>query len=166
MRFQLHYQPSGSAARDRTRIGFTFADGPPRARVFTASAFNQKFTIPAGATDHEVQATYTFEQPSRLLGFAPHMHLRGKAFRYELVLPNGHVQRVLDIAGYDFNWQLRYQLREPIAVAPGTVLRATACYDNSAANPANPDPTRPVSFGQQTRDEMMIGYFDWFSTAE
>jgi hypothetical protein len=96
-----------------------------------------------------------------LLNFFPHMHVRGKAFRMELVMPDGTVRRLLEVPRYDFNWQLAYVLKTPIDVPAGTIVRATAWYDNSPGNPANPDPTATVKFGEQSWDEMMIGYFDW-----
>jgi hypothetical protein len=94
------------------------------------------------------------------------MHLRGKAFRYDLILPDGTTRTVLDIPRFDFNWQLRYTLREPLDVPAGAILRATGWFDNSADNPANPNPDRAVPFGEQTSDEMMIGYFEWYRAGE
>jgi len=107
---------------------------------------------------------------AKLLAFMPHLHVRGKAFRYELELPvaNGaeQPQILLDIPRYDFNWQLRYMLREPIEVPRGSVLRAIAWYDNSANNPANPDPKKTVRWGPQTHEEMMLGYLEYYLVNE
>lgn len=159
--FQLHYVATGVPAVDRTRLGIVFAKEPPRHEVQTASAFNDEFTIPAGAPNHEVEGSYEFPDHGELLWFGPHMHLRGKAFRYELVSPAGARTVLLDVPRFGFNWQLGYELARPIRVDPGTRLVATGWFDNSAANPANPDPTRTVPFGMRTTDEMMIGYFNW-----
>jgi hypothetical protein len=109
-----------------------------------------------------VTATHYFRNPVRLLSFNPHSHVRGKAYRYELQYPDGRTETVLDVPRYDFNWQLEYYLRDPIDVPAGTRLKVTAWYDNSAKNPANPDPTATVHFGDQTWDEMMIGYFSGY----
>jgi thiol-disulfide isomerase/thioredoxin len=163
--FQIHYQPDGTATTDRPRIAFRFARRPPAREVRTQGVFDVRFRIPPGAANHEVRASYAFDEPGRVLAFMPHTHLRGKAFRYELVRPGGKPEVVLDVPNYDFNWQLSYRLREPLVVEKGARLVATAWYDNSAANPANPDPTKTVRFGEQTTDEMMIGYFDWIADA-
>ena len=157
--FQIHYTPDGTAVQDRPKIGFVFADEPPKHEVLTLAAANTRFRIPPGADHHEVAAAYRFKGATRLLSFNPHSHLRGKAFRYELEYPDGRKQTVLDVPRYDYNWQLEYHLRDPIDVPPGAVLRVTAWYDNSDKNPGNPDPTKWVRFGEQTSDEMMIGYF-------
>lgn len=161
LKFQLHYTPNGVEAVDRTEIGFIFDDGPPEHEVETASAFNTRFVIPPGAKDYRVDAEYTFREPGRLLTLFPHTHVRGKAFRYTLELPDGTEEVLLDLPRYDFNWQLSYHFAKPREVPAGATLHATAWYDNSADNPANPDPTVEVRFGEQTFDEMMIGYFDW-----
>ena len=162
LKFQIHYTPNGEATRDRTRIGFVFADAPPRREVETAAATTVRFEIPPGAPSHEVAASYRFEEDGVLLSFFPHMHLRGKAFRYELVAPDGETTTLLDVPRYDFNWQLHYRFRDPLEISAGSVIRATGWFDNSADNPANPDPSRTVGFGEQSFDEMMIGYFDWY----
>jgi mono/diheme cytochrome c family protein len=156
--FQIHYTPNGEAVEDRPRMGVIFAEKPER-EVATRAAFDNKFRIPPGASDHEIVGEYTFREAQRIFSFSPHSHLRGKAFKYELIDSAGKARTVLDIPKYDFNWQLVYELRRPIDVAAGTRLRVTARYDNSEKNPANPDPTKWVTFGEQTSDEMMIGYF-------
>ena len=157
--FQIHYTPNGKATKDRPKIGLVFSKKPPKHEYLTDSAFNHRFRIPPGAPNYEVTATHDFRKPVRLLGFMPHTHVRGKAFRYELFYPDGRSEVVLDVPRYDFNWQLEYQLRNPIDVPAGAKLKATAWYDNSPGNPANPDPTKTVKFGDQTWEEMMIGYF-------
>jgi mono/diheme cytochrome c family protein len=159
--FQLHYTANGVATADQAKIGFIFADEPPREQIETASAFNVLFTIPPGARDYEVSGDHRFRQDGKVLSFMPHTHVRGVAFRYELVRVDGSSEIVLDLPDYDFDWQLDYILAEPIEVKAGDVMRATAWFDNSADNPANPDPEAAVRFGEQTWEEMMIGYFDW-----
>ncbi len=160
LKFQVHYTPNGQPATDQTRLGIVFADEPPLRAVETGAAFDTRFEIPPGAANYAVTGTYAFEKDTVVTSFFPHMHLRAKAFRYELIYPDGSAETILDIPRYDFNWQLHYKLREPKLVPKGTVLRSTGWFDNSADNPANPDPTASVRFGEQTFEEMMIGYFD------
>ncbi|HEX8911555.1 MAG TPA: redoxin family protein [Humisphaera sp.] len=155
---QIHYTPNGKAVTDRPRIGFRFAAGPPKHEMLTVSAHTERFKIAPGDPNAEVTADYPFRAPARIYSFNPHSHVRGKAWRYELLFPDGRKQTVLDVPRYDFNWQLEYRLAEPIDVPAGAVLRATAWYDNSKDNPGNPDPTATVRFGEQTDQEMMIGY--------
>lgn len=161
LKFQMHYTPNGRAVDDVSSIGFVFADGPPAVEVETASAFNVRFRIPPHAARHEVVGEFRFPEDGEIQRFFPHTHVRGVAFRYELVQPNGSTRTLLDIPRYNFNWQLTYDAASPIPVPAGSILRATAWYDNSANNPANPDPAQEVRFGEQTWDEMMLGYFDW-----
>jgi hypothetical protein len=161
LKFQLHYNPNGKPAVDQSRIAFVFADEPPRREIQTGSINNRRFAIPPGAQNYEVVAERTFKETGTLLTLFPHTHVRGRAFRYVLVQPDGSEEILLDIPRYDFNWQLNYDFAKPRVVQAGSTLRAMAWYDNSADNPANPDPTAEVRFGEQTFEEMMIGYFDW-----
>jgi hypothetical protein len=88
------------------------------------------------------------------------MHLRGKSFRYSARYPDGKKEILLDVPRYDFNWQNTYELAEPKPLPKGTEIRCEATFDNSPNNAANPDPTKTVRFGEQTDEEMMIGFFD------
>jgi hypothetical protein len=97
-----------------------------------------------------------------VMGFMPHMHVRGAAFRYEVTYPDGKAETLLDIPRYDFNWQLRYEYKSPKLIPQGSTMKITAVFDNSAGNKANPDPTKHVKWGSQTVDEMMIGYVEYF----
>jgi hypothetical protein len=159
--FELHYTPNGRAARDRSQVGFIFAERPPERDVRTTAVFTTEFEIPPHTADHEVVAERKFEEGGEILSFLPHMHLRGKAFRYELQRVDGSTEVLLDVPRYDFNWQLWYEVRRPVRIEPGDVLRGRARYDNSADNPANPDPTVAVSYGEQSFEEMMFGFFEW-----
>ncbi len=164
LRFQIHYTPNGTATTDRPRLAFKFADRAPAHELVSQGVHEERFAIPPGVAAHPVKADWTFPKRGKLTGFFPHMHLRGSAFRYELVRTDGTRETVLDVPRYDFNWQLFYRLREPIDVAKGDRIVATGVFDNSADNPANPDPTETVRFGEQTWEEMMIGYIDWYPT--
>ena len=165
LRFQLHYTTNGTAATDRTELGLIFAKEKPAREVRTTAVSTVRFRIPPGAANHRVSSTYMLPLDATLLGFTPHMHLRGKSYRYDLLLPDGTRKLLLDVPRYDFNWQLHYALRQPLRVPAGSRIKGTAHYDNSADNPANPDPTATVGHGEQTWDEMMIGYIDWVPAA-
>jgi mono/diheme cytochrome c family protein/thiol-disulfide isomerase/thioredoxin len=164
--FQIHYTPNGKATSDQMKIGLVFSDAPPKHLVRTAAVANIRLRIPPGAANHRETGQLRVPADAKILAFMPHMHVRGKAYRYELELPGQPKRTVLDIPKYDFNWQLRYELREPLEVPRGAVLHGTAWYDNSADNPANPDPTKTVRWGQQTVDEMMLGYIEYYIEGE
>ena len=166
LRFQIHYTTNGVAAVDRTRLALRFAPGKPRYEMRSMGVYNVGVRIPPGAANHRQRANRMIPVRGRIYSFTPHMHVRGKAFRYEAALPGGERKLLLDIPRYDFNWQLSYLLREPLDVPGGTRIHATAWYDNSADNPANPDPTKLVRWGEQTWDEMLIGYLDWHPLLE
>jgi len=158
--FEVHYTPVGKIHIDRSSVGLIFAKGPVEYQARTRGIANSRFEIPPGAPNHEVKAEWTVEQDARLLSFMPHMHLRGKDFRYEALFPDGRRETLLSVPAYDFGWQSYYRLAEPLALPKGTRILCTAHFDNSASNPANPDPKAPVRWGDQTREEMMIGYVD------
>ena len=107
-------------------------------------------------------ASRRLERDTVLSAFSPHMHLRGAAFQLELELPDGSREMLLDVPRYDFEWQTMYTLMQPRLVPAGSRLHATGTFDNSADNPANPDPDATVRFGEQTTDEMMVAYFEWW----
>jgi hypothetical protein len=121
-----------------------------------------KLRIPPGEPNHEVYATSPpFPPDATLLSFSPHMHVRGKSYQYDLETPDGKKETLLEIPAYDFNWQTTYALAKPRPIPAGSRLVCTATYDNSAANLNNPDPTKTVTWGDQTWDEMMIGYYHY-----
>ena len=160
LRFQMHYTPNGTATEDQTRIGLVFAKEPPKHEVRVYGIANSRINIPAGASNHPETKTLTIPADVEVLAFLPHMHLRGKAARYELETSTGTTQ-LLDIPNYDFNWQLLYRYADPLTLKKGDTLRFTAWYDNSDGNPANPDSTKAVRWGPQTYDEMMLGYVEY-----
>ena len=160
--FQMHYTPMGKQMEDQTKMAFQFADQAPTHEVQTKGVAEVRFQIPPRAGNHPVSATHTFTEDTNMLSMFPHMHLRGKAFRYKLTYPDGREEMLLDIPRYDFNWQLSYKFAEPLRIPKGSKLHVTGWFDNSAENPANPAPDSYVRFGEQTWEEMMIGYFDWY----
>jgi mono/diheme cytochrome c family protein len=159
--FQIHYTTNGEAADDQTEIGFIWAKKKPEHEVVTQSATNRRLRIPAGDADHPEEAAFTVPQDVKILSLLPHMHVRGKAFKYVAVSPEGKEEVLLDVPRYDFNWQTCYRLKEPKLVKKGTTIRAFARFDNSKGNPANPDPSKDVHWGEQTWEEMLVGFIDY-----
>ncbi len=157
--WQLHYTPTGKAETDRSQLGIKFASRPPQYEHRTATALNTRFAIPPGTSNHRVQSQYTFPADAWMTSLTPHMHLRGKSFIYEARYPNGQRETLLSVPRYDFNWQTTYILDAPKPMPAGTQIKCTAHYDNSTSNPFNPDPGSRVTWGDQTWDEMMIGWF-------
>ena len=161
---QIHHQSNGKQVKDRPRVGLQFLHTPPKKVINTLAATNIDLLIPAGKANHLETANYQFKENGEIVGLYPHMHLRGSAFKYELIQPNGLKETLLDIPSYDPNWQQYYQFQEPIIIKKGTTLVVSGWFDNSKNNLNNPDPTTDVKFGLRTQDEMMIGYFDWVAT--
>jgi peroxiredoxin/mono/diheme cytochrome c family protein len=160
---QLHYTPNGKPQEDTSSVGFLFCDEKDvKQRVESGWAVNFAFAIPPGAKDYKITSKHVFDEERLLLSVTPHMHMRGKSFTYEARYPDGRREMLLNVPRWDFNWQLDYVFTEPKRMPKGTVLHCEAHYDNSADSPTNPDPTKWVRFGEQTWDEMMIG---WFTTA-
>jgi peroxiredoxin/mono/diheme cytochrome c family protein len=158
--FQMHYTPNGTPQKDRSYCGFKFADPAQVKNVArSTSVSSMLFKIPPGDPDYSVAAETKFESDALLANMTPHMHTRGKAFRYEATYPDGNKEILLDVPAYDFNWQTTYYLREPKRIPKGTTLVCTAHWDNSENNLSNPDPTKAVTWGDQTFEEMMIGFY-------
>jgi len=161
--FQMHYTTNGTADDDQTSIGILFAKTPPKQRVITLQLNNHALIIPPGADDFRVEVQGTLPNDATLLSFFPHMHLRGKRFEYDILHGDAHDEANVEVllrVNYHFHWQLSYRLAEPRLLKAGTRLRAVAWYDNSKNNPHNPDPEKTVTWGDQTSDEMMVGFFD------
>jgi hypothetical protein len=157
--FQMHYTTDGKAASDQSSIGLVFAKRPPKQRVITLQLNDHALLIPPGADNFRAEVEGTLPNEATLLSFFPHMHLRGKRFEYDIVHDDGSLETLLRV-NYHFHWQLSYKLAEPRELKAGTKLRAVAWYDNSKNNPHNPDPNKMVKWGDQTSDEMMVGFFD------
>jgi mono/diheme cytochrome c family protein len=165
--FQMHYTTNGHAAADQSSIGLIFSKRVPGNRVLTLQLTNDHFVIPPGAPDYRVEARGTLPNDALLLSFFPHMHVRGKRFEYNLIRkesnasgrPGFEIEPLLRV-NYHFHWQMSYRLAQPLSLKAGTELQAVAWYDNSKENPHNPDPDAAVRWGEQTYDEMMVGFFD------
>ncbi|MFO0965684.1 MAG: redoxin domain-containing protein [Gemmataceae bacterium] len=159
--FQLHYTPNGKAQRDRSSIGLIFAKEPPKRKIETQPVFNFLFRIPPGADNHEVESSFTFSKDGYVYGLMPHMHLRGKDFTIRAIYPDKREETLLFVPRFNFNWQGVYRPAEPLKMPKGTKLHCVAHFDNSKGNPLNPDPSVAVTWGDQTWQEMMIGWVDF-----
>ena len=155
-----HYHPIGEATRDASKIGLYFGKGDLKKEIQTIPVTNTGLRIPPGAAHHAENAHYLFDKDMQILALSPHMHVRGKAMSYELTYPDGTKEMLLDVPKYDYNWQWLYYPTEPIDVPAGSRLDVTAVWDNSADNPANPDPTKEIIYRGDTFSEMFNGFIE------
>jgi len=160
-RFEIHYTPNGKPAQDQMMLGLRFASRPPAHVVEIAGVANVALQIPPGVSFHPIGAAFQMPDDARLISLTPHMHVRGKAMRFEVIAPDGQIRTLLDLPRYDFNWQIPTQYAEPPFVKKGSLIRVTGWFDNSVENKANPNPNATVRWGSQTDDEMMIGYVEF-----
>ena len=185
VQFNMHYQPSGRAEKDRSRLGLWFAKKPVTHEVLTKGVIDTIFiggkelsetrvvngkevkvrgripNIPPNVDNWEIGGEVTIKEAITLYAFAPHMHLRGKDIKYTLVWPDGRQQVLLDVPKFDFNWQLHYELAEPLKIPAGSKIIAVAHYDNSIKNRYNPAPQKEVFWSEQSWDEMFIPWFEY-----
>lgn len=163
---QMHYTTTGKESVDASRIGLWFYPKGfvPEERMsgqcachFTPTWVN----IPPQDPDYEMTQSFTIEKDAKLFAFTPHMHFRGKRMRFFADYPDGTSEELINIAKYNYNWQLAYTYKEPKFVPAGTVITATGAFDNSEQNEMNPDPFRSVPWGLQSWDEMFFGAADW-----
>ena len=157
---QLHYTSRNQPVTDQTTVRLEFAKQPPSSRVLTLQMSQYDLRIPPRAKNYRASIAGTLPRDALLLSLFPHMHLRGSGFEYQILRPAGRVDTLLRVTAYDFNWQLTYTLKTPLALKAGTQLLFTGYYDNSAANPHNPDPAQQVEWGDQSWEEMLVGFFD------
>jgi peroxiredoxin len=158
--FQMHYTPTGKPAKDRSSVGIIFAKSPPERQVHTLAVANQDIDIPPGSDNYKVESSFRFGIDGHILNFMPHMHLRGKDFLAEAIYPDGRKEILLSVPHFNFNWQSVYRCATPIAMPKGSTIHFVAHFDNSRKNPNNPDPAKEVFWGDQTWEEMMIGWTD------
>lgn len=185
VQFNMHYQPSGRVEKDRSRLGLWFAKKPVTYEVLTKGVSDTIFiggkelsetrmingkevkirgripNIPPNVDNWEISGEVTLKEAITLYAFAPHMHLRGKDIKYTLVWPDGRQQVLLDVPKFDFNWQLHYELAEPLKIPAGSRMIAVAHYDNSIKNRYNPAPNKEVFWSEQSWDEMFIPWFEY-----
>ena len=155
--FQMHYTPYGKAVTDRSKLGLYFHEEPPEHRLEGAVLMNTRILIPPHAKAHSDTAERTFKRDILVYDLLPHAHYRGKASEFRAFYPDGSEELLLRVPNYDFNWQTSYVLKQPKVLPAGTRVVHTTWWDNSAQNPANPDPSRAVPWGRQSWDEMLFG---------
>jgi len=155
---QMHYTTSGKETVDATEIGIYLHDKPPTYVMSGGVAGQRRFLIPAGAREYKLEGAMDIERDAYLYSMSPHMHYRGKYMSYYAEYPDGRSELLLSVPRYDFNWQFRYSLAEPVFLPAGSRIVARGAMDNSDRNPYNPDPEKPVVFGLQTRHEMFFGF--------
>lgn len=158
--FEIHYTTNGVASTDQSKFGLVFAKQPPDKRVLTVSATNGTFVIPPGDPNYRVDAEFTIATAVQLAALHPHMHGRGKDFEYRVVFPDGKAETLLKVPHYNWHWQLWYTLAQPVSLPKGAKIECTAHFDNSPNNPDNADPNKAVRWGDQSWDEMMVGFFN------
>jgi hypothetical protein len=159
--FAVHYTPIGKVRTDRSSVGIIFAKAPVEHEAVTEGIAQEKLRIPPGAANYPVRSRFIFKQDARLISLMPHMHLRGRSFRYKATYSDGSSEILLSVPAYDFGWQSVYRLAEPKQIPRGTRIDCLALFDNSTGNPNNPDPSKTVTWGEQTFDEMMVGFIDY-----
>ncbi len=159
--FTVHYAKVREVQADRTSVGLYLAPSPPARVLHRMDLRNFFFQIPPGDGNHEVTRCYTFEKDKLLLSITPHMHFRGKDVRYEVTHPDGKHEVLLSVPHYSFDWQLVYRFQDPILIEKGSVLMLTAHYDNSPNNPANPDPSKAIRWGDKSEEEMFSNYIEY-----
>jgi hypothetical protein len=159
--FQMHYNAIGKATTDQTKVGFVYARKPVHTHVNTTIISNTSILIPPMAHSHEAIAAFQMPADARIHGLRPHMHLRAKTGTASLIEPDGARHVLLHIPRWDDAWQNYYILSQPLDVKKGSIVEYVANYDNSPANPLNPDPKSPVAWGQQIWEEMHSVYMTW-----
>jgi hypothetical protein len=158
--FEVHYTTNGRPQTDETEVGLYLAKEQPRMRFETRGFETRDLDIPPGDPDARHTISYCFKKDTRIFGLSPHMHVRGKWFKFELLRPDGKRETLLSVPSYDFNWQTSYRLAEPKLVPAGSWLLCTGGFDNSPKNPHNPDATARARWGPQSWNEMFMGFMD------
>jgi len=164
--FDMHYHKepgAGTGTWDQSSAGVVFyPEGyVPEHEIRSSLLANLSFRIPAGDSNYVEHASETFDQEIEIMGFTPHMHLRGKSAKYEVKYPDGTMETLLEVPAYDFNWQTSYKYSEHKVLPAGSSVELTMAWDNSTENPYNPDPTKDVVFGEPTTDEMFFGFMSY-----
>ncbi|MBI2421193.1 MAG: redoxin domain-containing protein [Candidatus Hydrogenedentes bacterium] len=163
--FQMHYTATGKEETDVSELGLYFCKEKPERELMMRTAFHINFAIPPHATDYEISAKHLVKQDSMLYSMTPHMHFRGSRMRYDAHFPDGTSKTLLSVVNYDFNWQHLYELAEPVFLPQGTKIECVGAFDNSVRNEFNPNPDDTVEFGQQSWEEMYIGYIAYAPVA-
>ena len=156
LQFQVHYSNRlGEAVTDRTSIGLVFAKEPVKHEVAQYEIWNNLFLIPPGDGNHRVTSCFVLPRDVTAVAYTAHMHFRGKSMKTEAIYPDGRRELLFDVPKYDFRWQETYFLKHQFLLPKGPKLFTTAYFDNSVNNPLNPDPTKPIRWGEPSTEEMM-----------
>lgn len=158
--FEIHYTANGTEQTDFSEVGLQFTEKAPKERVLSAQTQDMNIVIPPGDANYKSSASITFGRPVKLISLQPHMHLRGKAMEIRARYPDGRTETLLEVPHYSFNWQTTYFLKEPKLLPAGCTIESTAVFDNSPNNPFNPDPKSAIKWGDQSWDEMHIGFME------
>lgn len=163
LNLQMHYTTMGKETTDSTEIGIYFyAEGEvPKERMSGGVGNAFTISIPAQAKDHEMQLVTYVPQDAELFSVMPHMHFRGKRMKFTAVYPDGTEELIASVPAYSFNWQLAHELEEPLKVPAGTKIIAVGAFDNSSQNAYNPDPNSEITWGEQSWEEMFMGFYSW-----
>ena len=162
----MHYTSSGKETVDASEIGIHFWDEEPERTILGGSAADLEIAIAPFEANHEMVASKKFRKDSYLTMVGPHMHYRGEDANFKLVYPDGSEEEILNVPNYQFNWQKTYDFKEPKFLPAGTEMVFRATFDNSEMNPYNPDPSAEISWGEQTWQEMMFGFFRYVEADE
>jgi hypothetical protein len=163
---EMHYTPDGAARTDETEIGFYRLPKPPKVPLNTIAAINMELNISPGDADSRSHALVAIKRDCTLYSLSPHLHKRGSWMKFEALQPDGSRETLLSVPHYDFNWQTEYHLAEPRHLAAGTWILCTGGFDNSTLNPSNPNPAKRVKWGEQSFDEMFVGFMSVADTPE
>lgn len=158
---QIHYTTTGKPESDETQIGLYFSEIVPEKEFYSLATANVDFVIPPLGKEVKIVATDTITKDIVLHTVVPHMHYRGKSIQFSVEYPDGSAETIVSVPDYNFNWQRLYQLTNPLSLPKGTVIKVEGIFDNTYQNPFNPDPSKQLSFGLQSTDEMLIGFFNY-----
>lgn len=163
LNLQMHYTTSGKETTDSTEIGIYFYDEGevPNERMSGGIGNAFSIAIPAQAKDHEMELVTLVPEDAELYSLMPHMHFRGKRMKFTAQYPDGSEELLLSVPAYSFNWQLAHELEEPIQIPAGTKIVATGAFDNSSQNTFNPDANTEINWGEQSFEEMFMGFYTW-----
>ena len=155
---QIHYTTNGLATTDQTRLGLHYAEQAPQQTLMNPITVNEDIYIPAGAHNYQASASIVLNDDSYLYAMSPHMRYRGKSMKYTAVYPDGNSEQLLSVPNFQFQWQMDYWLKEPKFLPAGTTIVTDGVFDNSSANPGNPNSDIDVGWGGQSWEEMFIGW--------
>lgn len=152
---QMHLRPTGKPEQVQPSVAFYFTDRQPTRAPLKFGLWTHAIDIPAGATNHVINDSYTLPSPVEVMRVLPHTHYLGKELRAWATLPDGTQRWLLNIPAWDFNWQGDYAYQKPIPLPKGATIHMSYAFDNSTNNPVNPShPPRAVRYGANSEDEM------------